>query len=109
MRKSEKNHEPRREEAFMQTITTGQARQTLAGLKKDFIPGGPIVNIAGMEFRELSDGDPAYQCCCQTSHDMQSGPIFCGSLASRISISEHIVAICEGHWKNRFQATTSQY
>jgi len=50
-------------------------------LDRDFIPGGKSVSLDDLYDIEETD-HPLHRCCVSVSHDIQSGPIFCGKPAT---------------------------
>lgn len=74
--------------------------KTLAkSLQRDFVPGGPSVDVRKLSFRRTTE-DEAFQCCAKTTYDPQSGPIFCGRVAEFVAeVPEQggHVAICKRH------------
>ncbi len=80
------------------TITRGLAEAVQKELKSDFVPNGPPVDIRSCVFRRLRDNEPVRQCCRRVSHDIQSGPIFCGCIADYLTeLEDGEVALCERH------------
>ena len=65
--------------------------------KPDYIPGGKSVS----KVKNLRPADPGARCCCQTSYDIQSGPIFCGEpadwMADDANCSNRDTAVCNRH------------
>ena len=63
----------------------------------DFIPDGKSVDINTLRFRRTGSTE-ILRCCCQTSYDIQSGPIYCGGIAEYIAPTKGgAVALCEHH------------
>lgn len=81
-------------------MTKAEAERAQRALKEDYVPKGKPVRIKDLTFRKLKDDEPVYQCCKPTAHDIQSGPIFCGKIASYIafvSAENGYVFLCENH------------
>ncbi len=65
--------------------------------KPDFIPGGKRVDLNTLHFRRTGSTE-ILRCCRQTSHDIQSGPIYCGDIAEYVApTAGGAVALCERH------------
>lgn len=66
-------------------------------LQRDFIPGGKSVDISTLRFRKTDDHE-IYQCCRKVSHDLQSGPIYCGDIAEYFATTtDGYTCLCQRH------------
>jgi hypothetical protein len=66
-------------------------------LRRDFVPDGERVDIRTLKFRRTGAGE-VFQCCAQSGHDVQSGPIYCGDVAEYVALTERgVVGLCQGH------------
>jgi hypothetical protein len=99
-------------------MKTAEIQKRLDELTGDYIPGGGpipikrVYNILSIDeyFSHPLDKildifglfePPIMRCCAQISYDIQSGPIFCGEIASHFSIisNNQTVAVCPRHKK----------
>jgi hypothetical protein len=89
-------------------MSTQNLRQIVEGLQEDYIPNGEEVDeesAKNLRFRRVRE-DEIYQCCCQTSRDIQSGPIYCGKLADYVAETVDsegiyaVVAVCKKHYSH---------
>lgn len=61
----------------------------------DFIPNGDFESLENINFRHAGGFD-LYQCCQQISEDMQSGPIYCGRLATIVvGTRKRYIGLCK--------------
>lgn len=87
------------------TILTQQiAKQIRHG---DYIPKGGLIPEKTLRF-ELIPPTHVYRCCQQTGNDMQSGPYYCGEIATyAAAVPGGHVALCDVHMQKRSETIRS--
>lgn len=74
-------------------------RQAKKLVRRDFIPGGPRVDLKDLQWRGTHDYE-ILQCCFKTGYDTQSGPFYCGDIADYVSFFDDgsYVGACDLHY-----------
>lgn len=74
------------------------SRELLQRYKQgDFIPDGEEVVVGTLQFRHTHSHE-LFQCCEMTGYDVQSGPYYCGQLATVVAgNTRSYVGLCERH------------
>jgi len=85
-------------QGLISELETAAVEDTVERMTRpDYIPGGKSVS----KVKDLRPSDPGARCCCQTSYDIQSGPIFCGEpadwMADAADGQQGTAAVCNGH------------
>lgn len=66
-------------------------------IESDFIPGGKCIDVSNLVFRKTNQTE-ILRCCKTVGEDVQSGPIYCGSIAEYTSQTDHgRINFCERH------------